>query len=108
MPKSADTHYLPYEAEHALRALGAQMSRARLARGDTQQVAAQRCGLHPQTIARIERGEPGVGVGHLFALMTTYGLGQRLFELSRLDEETELLLSKRLPSRGRPSIANKS
>ena len=108
MAKSSETHFLPFEADQALKALGQQMSRARRARGDTQKVAAERCGIHPQTIARIERGDPGVGVGHLFALMTMYGLSERLFDLAKIDDATEILYSKHLPARGRSSKIGKA
>ena len=100
MAKGSDLTILPYEASAALKALGVQLSRARRARGDTQEAAAERCGTHKQTVARIERGDPSVGVGKVFALLVTYGMSQRLFDLAEPDEVTELLYMKHLPSRG--------
>ena len=101
MPKGAETHFIPFEVTAALKALGDQLSRARRARGDTQAVAAERCGLHAQTVARIERGDSSVGVGKIFTLMAQYGMGARLFDLAATDEETEILARRHLPKRGR-------
>jgi HTH-type transcriptional regulator/antitoxin HipB len=101
MAKSTDRQFLPYEATSALQALGAHLRRARLARKDTQAVAAERCGLHAQTIARIEAGDPAVGIGKVFSVMVTYGMTTRLWGLSETDEATEILLHQHLPQRGR-------
>ncbi len=100
MPKGAETQFTPFEVTAALKALGEQLSRARRARGDTQAVAAERCGLHAQTVARIERGDPAVSVAKVFTLMTQYDMGARLFDLSKTDEATEILYRARLPKRG--------
>lgn len=100
MAKGSETTILPYEASSALVALGAQLSRARRARGDTQAVAGERCGLHKQTVARIEQGDPAVGIGKVFALMATYDMAPRLFALAETDEVTEILYRKHLPARG--------
>lgn len=101
MAKASEIQILPFEAEQALIELGSLLSRARRARGDTQAVAAERCGLHAQTVARIEKGDASVSVGKLFSLMTMYDLAPRLIELSRPDETTELLARQRLPKRVR-------
>ena len=103
MSKGSETHFTPFEVEQSMQALGAHLARTRLARGDTQKLAAERCGLHTQTVARIERGDLGVGIGNVFALMHMYGQSDRLFELSRTDEATEILYRHHLPKRGRAS-----
>jgi len=36
--------------------------------------AANRLGVHVQTIARIESGEPGVAIGHVMGLLALYGI----------------------------------
>ena len=54
---------------------------ARLARtgaGDGQAAAAARLGVHVQTIARIESGEPGVAIGHVLGLLALYGIAMKL------------------------------
>lgn len=57
-----------------IQALGAAVKRARLAAGEGQAAAAARLGVHVQTIARIESGEPGVATGHVVGLLAHYGL----------------------------------
>lgn len=101
MSKRSENHVLPYEVTQGLKTLGSHLSRARRARGDTQAIAGERCGLHAQTVARIEQGDTGVSAGNLFALMHVYGMGARLFELARTDEATEILYRHHLPKRGR-------
>jgi HTH-type transcriptional regulator / antitoxin HipB len=58
----------------AIKALGASAKAARVAAGEGQAVAAARLGVHVQTIARIESGEPGVAIGHVLGLLSLYGV----------------------------------
>jgi len=58
----------------AIKALGASAKAARIAAGEGQAVAAARLGVHVQTIARIESGEPGVAIGHVLGLLALYGV----------------------------------
>ncbi|MBC5768184.1 helix-turn-helix domain-containing protein [Ramlibacter albus] len=58
--------------------LGAAAKEARLAAGEGQAVAAARLGVHVQTIARIERGEPGVAVGHVLGMLALYGVSVKV------------------------------
>ena len=92
---------VPPTVAAALRAIGQALSRARRARGDTQDVAGERCGLHFQTVGRIERGDPTVGIGSVFSLMAIYGMSERLFDLGKDNDETRLLAVRALPKRGR-------
>jgi len=66
------------EALQAIKDLGAAAKQARLAAGEGQSAAAARLGVHVQTIARIESGEPGVAIGHVLGLLALYGLATRL------------------------------
>jgi len=61
-------------ALQAIKELGAAAKAARLAAGEGQAVAAARLGVHVQTIARIESGEPGVAIGHVLGLLGLYGV----------------------------------
>ena len=72
---------IPEAAREALVAAGAAARRARLAAGEGQAAAAARLGVHVQTIGRIEAGEPGVAVGHVFGMLALYGLGPRLLAI---------------------------
>ncbi len=61
-------------ALQAIKDLGAAARSARTAAGESQGAAATRLGVHVQTIARIESGEPGVAIGHVFGLLALYGI----------------------------------
>lgn len=65
----------------ALQAIKDMGSAARLARtraGEGQAAAAARLGVHIQTIARIESGEPGVAIGHVLGMLALYGIATKL------------------------------
>lgn len=62
------------DALQAIRAMGAAARAARLRAGEGQATAAARLGVHVQTIARIESGEPGVAIGHVLGLLALYGI----------------------------------
>jgi HTH-type transcriptional regulator / antitoxin HipB len=62
------------DALQAIRELGAAARSARTAAGEGQAAAAARLGVHVQTIARIESGEPGVAIGHVLGLLALYGI----------------------------------
>jgi HTH-type transcriptional regulator/antitoxin HipB len=66
------------EALQAIVVMGAAAKRARTAAGEGQAVAAARLGVHVQTIARIEAGEPGVAIGHVMGLLALYGMSVQL------------------------------
>jgi transcriptional regulator with XRE-family HTH domain len=57
-----------------LLALGREARRVREARDLTQEKPADRAGLHPNYVGRIERGESNVGVKALFKLARGRGL----------------------------------
>ena len=59
----------------SIQAMGMAAKKARLAAGEGQATAAAWLGVHVQTIARIESGEPGVAVGHMLGLLALYGVG---------------------------------
>lgn len=54
--------------------MAAAARQARLAADEGQAVAAARLGVHVQTIGRIERGEPGVAIGHVLGMLALYGI----------------------------------
>jgi transcriptional regulator with XRE-family HTH domain len=62
------------DALQAIKAMGAAAKAARTAAGEGQAAAAARLGVHVQTIARIESGEPGVAIGHVLGLLALYGI----------------------------------
>lgn len=66
------------DALRAIKDLGAAARLARTRAGDGQAAAATRLGVHVQTIARIESGEPGVAIGHVIGLLALYGMHAKL------------------------------
>jgi len=66
------------DALRAIQDMGAAARTARLAAGEGQAAAAARVGVHVQTIARIESGEPGVAIGHVLGLLAVYGVAVKV------------------------------
>lgn len=66
------------DALQTIRDMGAAAKQARLQAGEGQAAAAAKLGVHVQTIARIESGEPGVAIGHMMGLLALYGLSATL------------------------------
>jgi HTH-type transcriptional regulator/antitoxin HipB len=66
------------DALRAIKDMGAAARQARLRAGEGQAAAAARLGVHVQTIARIESGEPGVAIGHVLGMLALYGIGAKL------------------------------
>ncbi|MGP1629791.1 MAG: helix-turn-helix domain-containing protein [Giesbergeria sp.] len=62
------------EALRTIKDMGTAAKRARVEAGDGQAAAAARLGVHVQTIARVESGEPGVAIGHVLGLLALYGI----------------------------------
>jgi HTH-type transcriptional regulator/antitoxin HipB len=65
-------------ALQAIKHMGAQAKLARTRVGEGQSAAAARLGVHVQTIARIESGEPGVAIGHVLGMLALYGIATKL------------------------------
>ena len=68
------------DALQSIREIGAALKLARTSAGEGQAAAAARLGVHVQTIARIESGEPGVAIGHVFGMLALYGITAKLHE----------------------------
>lgn len=91
----------------ALERLGHEVRSARLRRGITVADLAVRAGTSPSTVARLERGDPGVGIGMLADVLVVLGLVERLADLIdiRKDNLGLALDAERLPRRGRSFAA---
>lgn len=66
------------DALRAIKDMGAAAKAGRLGAGEGQAAAATRLGVHVQTIARIESGEPGVAIGHVLGMLALYGITTQL------------------------------
>lgn len=95
------------KARSALVRLAADLRAARLMRKIAISDLAARAGTSPSTITRLERGDPGVGIGTLADVLVALGLIDRLAELvdGRKDVIALSLASERAPRRGRTYAA---
>lgn len=96
------------KAKPALERLGQDVRNARLRRGVAVADLAVRAGTSPSSIARLERGDPGVAIGTLADVLVVLGLLERLADLIdvRKDDLGLALTTERGPRRGR-SFATK-
>ena len=103
MNKSADAT-LPLPVSRALRKFGADIKTARLKRGFTAKMMAERLDINRETYAKVEQGRPSVNLGvYAFALFVL-GFGTPFADVAdqRRDEAGLLLDQERMPKRVRP------
>lgn len=109
MPKRTGPS-LPLPVTRALRKLGGDIRDARLRRRIPTMVMAERASISRTTLAKVEKGDPGVQLGIYAIVLFVLGLTNRLGELADLRhdkagldlEEERLPRRIRLPSRERP------
>lgn len=91
------------KSRSALERLGEDVRSARLRRSVAVADLAVRAGTSPSTIARLEKGDPGVGIGTLADILVALGLIERLADLIdiRKDDLGLALIAERQPRRGR-------
>jgi len=94
---------LSFSTREALRQVGIHLKTARLRRGESEELAAERTGVSRQTWRRLEEGSAKVSLGLFFEAMTVYGFGEQLFDLAApdLDADGMALDAARRPQRGR-------
>lgn len=87
----------------ALERLGQDLRTARLRRKIAVADLAVRAGTSPSSIARLEKGDPGVAIGTLADVLVVLGLVERLGDLIdvRKDDLGLALAEEQLPRRGR-------
>jgi transcriptional regulator with XRE-family HTH domain len=73
---------LPPAATAALRKFGENLAIARIRRRETQRAWAKRLGVSIPTLIRLERGDPGVGLGIVVTALWMIGRAQALPELA--------------------------
>lgn len=87
----------------ALERLGQDIRNARLRRSIAVADLAMRAGTSASSIARLEKGDPGVAIGTLADVLVVLGLVERLADLIdvRKDDLGLALSNERLPQRGK-------
>lgn len=99
---------LPFEVLIAVEQLGQRIRIARLRRRMEQEDLAKACDVTRRTIWRIEKGEPGVALGTIFAVLWKLGLLSGAASLANpdQDEHGKVLEAARLPQRARQNTAD--
>ena len=88
MPKSPDAlASLPPIVSRSLEKLGENLAIARIRRKESQRVWAQRLGISVPTLIRLEKGDPGVGIGILATALWMIGRAQALPELAEPEND---------------------
>ncbi len=83
MPKSsAHNNFLPPQALQAVKALGEGLALARLRRKESLRGWALRMGVAVRTVQRMEKGDPGVGMGIYALAIWLMGRTQALADVS--------------------------
>lgn len=102
-PRNPLTAAPPFEVEVSLKALGANIRTARLRRGLSAEVVAQKIGVTRQTVADAERGKPTTAIAVYAGLLWALGLVGQLAEVASplTDEEGRALAMQHEPKRAR-------
>ncbi|MGD0861041.1 MAG: hypothetical protein ABR912_17245 [Terracidiphilus sp.] len=92
---------LPIPVKSALRKLGSDIRDARRRRRIPSAVMAQRANISRTTLVKVEKGDPGVGMGTYAAVLFALGMLDRLRDLAsaKTDEIGLALEEERLPKR---------
>lgn len=95
---------LPLPVQRALKKFGADIRIARLKRGFTLQMMAERIGIHRSTYSKVEKGDSSVGLGIYATALFSLGFGTPFGDLiDQRSDDTGLLLDlENLPKRVRP------
>jgi transcriptional regulator with XRE-family HTH domain len=99
MPRRSAT---PHPAvQRSLEELGERIRLARLRRGFSMELVAERAGMSRPTLRAVERGEPGVTLGSYANVLHSLGLHRDLAFVARDDELGRKLQDAKLPTRRR-------
>ena len=82
MRTSRSSTALPIPVRHALRKLGHDLRDARRRRRIPVAIAAQRASISRSTLAKIEKGDPGVALGIYATALFVMGMIERLADLA--------------------------
>ncbi len=92
---------LPIPVRRVLRKLGQDIQDARLRRRIPTTLMAERASISRVTLAKVEKGDPGVALGNYASVLFVLGLADRLAELADPRDDTvgRRLEEERLPKR---------
>jgi transcriptional regulator with XRE-family HTH domain len=103
MRASRSKSALPLPVRRALKKLGTDMSVARKRRNISTLLMAERAFISRNTLAKVEKGDPGVSLGIYATVLFVLGLTERLAELADPSRDSlgQDLAEKDLPKRVR-------
>jgi transcriptional regulator with XRE-family HTH domain len=93
------------KVRNLLETVGDQIKLARLRRKLSSQMVAERAGISRNTYISIEKGQPGVGIGHYLNVLKVLGLEKDILFLAKDDElgrklqDANLIVKERAPKR---------
>ncbi len=92
---------LPIPVKSGLRKLGSDIRDARLRRRIPSAVMSERANISRTTLVKVEKGDPGVGIGTYATVLFALGMLDRLRDLAsaKTDEVGLALEEERLPKR---------
>lgn len=94
MPKRTPPTYPA--AQRQILALGQRLRAARLRRGMSQAILAERVGVTIQTLGKLEAGNPSTSVATLMRVLQMLGLGQDIDLLAAKDEQGRAIQDSQL------------
>jgi transcriptional regulator with XRE-family HTH domain len=99
--KSLSIQHLPDDLAGALKKVGADIRRARIRRGMTQEELAGRVMVNRRTLGQLEKGAPEVAVGILLRTLNALGIDESFKEIASpdMDKIGRTLEARRLPKR---------
>lgn len=100
MPKNSIS--LPFEPTSTLRDLGMNIRTARLRRNMTLSEVANRIGVHRETLAMAEKGNPNVAIGSYIGALWVLGLLPQLSRVAHPDEDRQGRALEDVRERARP------
>lgn len=93
----------PISVRSGLRKLGEELRKSRLRRRLKIVTVADRAGISRETLAKIQKGDPGVSMGSYAAVIFALGLGMDWMKLADISADVvgQALDEERLPRRAR-------
>ena len=94
---------LPIIVKNKLKKLGDDLNKARLRRRLKMTVIADRAGISKETLAKIQKGDPGVGIGSYATVIFAIGLGSDWLDFADITKDRVGLIldEERIPMRAR-------
>jgi len=96
------------KTQKILTEFGENLRLSRLRRKLSSEQVAERAGMGRSTLIKIEKGHPGVGIGHYLNVMKVLGLEKDFLQLAKDDELGRKLQDAKLTTKDRaPKRSNK-